>query len=120
MKPRHYDPMVRPGRRPGDCRTPVAEQRRVLLVGPDEAWRLLTAYVFEEAGFTVYAAADRRQAVAFGTDCCRMWWSWALRRPIGRDPGGCRPIRPPRTFPSSSSQLRWTRPMPAVRVTQAA
>jgi CheY-like chemotaxis protein len=36
-------------------------------VGPDKAWRLLTTLVFEEAGYAVYAAADRRQAVAFTT-----------------------------------------------------
>jgi CheY-like chemotaxis protein len=35
------------------------------LVGTDEAWRLLTTYVFEEAGYVVYAAANARQAVAF-------------------------------------------------------
>ena len=43
----------------------MAEYRRVLLVGTDEAWRLLAAYVFEEAGYVVYAAADNREAVAF-------------------------------------------------------
>ena len=47
--------------------SPAADHRRVLLVGPDEAWRLLTAYVFEEAGYAVYAAADQRQAVPFTT-----------------------------------------------------
>ena len=36
-------------------------------MGPDEAWRLLTAYLFEEAGYAVYAAADQLQAVAFTT-----------------------------------------------------
>jgi twitching motility two-component system response regulator PilH len=61
MKRRHHD---RP-RRHTDRLAPAADHRRVLLVGPDQAWRLLTAYVFEEAGFAVYAAADRTQAVAF-------------------------------------------------------
>ena len=50
-----------------DRRPPAADNRRVLLVGPDEAWRLLTAYLFEEAGYAVYAAADQLQAVAFTT-----------------------------------------------------
>jgi CheY-like chemotaxis protein len=67
MQRRHHDRRIRAGRREGDGRTPVAEYRRVLLVGPDEAWRLLTAYIFEDAGYTVYAAADYRQAVAFTT-----------------------------------------------------
>ena len=49
----------------GARRTPVAEQRRILLVGSDDAWRLLTAYVFEEMGYTVYAAVNHRQAVDF-------------------------------------------------------
>jgi PAS domain S-box-containing protein len=57
--------LARPGRRQNDRRPPAAEHRRILLVGPDEAWRLLNAYVFEEAGFVVYAAADQQQAVAF-------------------------------------------------------
>jgi PAS domain S-box-containing protein len=65
MERRQHDRVARPSRRLSDRRTPVAEQRRVLLVGRDEAWRLLTAYVFEEAGYTVYAAADQQQAVAF-------------------------------------------------------
>jgi CheY-like chemotaxis protein len=64
MEPRNQDGLARAGQR-SDCRTPTAEHRRVLLVGPDEAWRLLTTYLFEEAGYTVYAAADHRQAVAF-------------------------------------------------------
>lgn len=34
-------------------------------MGTDEGSRLLTAYVFEEAGYVVYAAANARQAVAF-------------------------------------------------------
>jgi PAS domain S-box-containing protein len=67
MERRQHDRLARPGRRQSDSRPPAAENRRVLLVGPDEAWRLLTAYVFEEAGYAVYAAADRRQALAFTT-----------------------------------------------------
>ena len=67
MERRQHDRLVRPGRRQSDRRTPAADNRRVLLVGPDEAWRLLTAYLFEEAGYAVYAAADQLQAVAFTT-----------------------------------------------------
>jgi CheY-like chemotaxis protein len=67
MDRRQHDRLARPGRRLGDRRTPAADHPRVLLVGPDEAWRLLTAYMFEEAGYAVYAAADQRQAVAFTT-----------------------------------------------------
>jgi PAS domain S-box-containing protein len=65
MERRQYNRLARPGRRQNDFRPPAAEHRRVLLVGPDEAWRLLNAYVFEEAGFVVYAAVDQLQAVAF-------------------------------------------------------
>ena len=65
MQRRQHSRLARPGRRENDRRPPAAEHRRVLLVGPDEAWRLLNAYVFEEAGFVVYAAADQQQAVAF-------------------------------------------------------
>ena len=54
-------------RRQSDRRSPEADNRRVLLVGPGEAWRLLTADLFEEAGYAVYTAADQRQAVAFTT-----------------------------------------------------
>jgi PAS domain S-box-containing protein len=67
MERRQHDRLGRPGRRQSDGRTPAADNRRVLLVGPDLAWRLVTAYVFEEAGYDVYAAADQRQAVAFTT-----------------------------------------------------
>jgi PAS domain S-box-containing protein len=67
MDRRQHDRLARPGRRQIDHRTPAADHRRTLLVGPDEAWRLLTAYVFEEAGYVVYAAADQGQAVAFTT-----------------------------------------------------
>ena len=65
MERRQYDRLEQPGRRQSDRRPPGAENRRILLVGPDEAWRLLVAYVFEEAGYAVYAAANRHQAVAF-------------------------------------------------------
>lgn len=34
-------------------------------MGPDAAWRLLTAYVFEEADYVASAADDARQAVAY-------------------------------------------------------
>ena len=67
MEPWHHERLMRPGRRQSDRRTPAADNRRVLLVGPDDAWRLLTALVFEEAGYAAYAAADQRQAVAFTT-----------------------------------------------------
>jgi CheY-like chemotaxis protein len=65
MNRRQHDRLNRPGRRRSDRRPPAAENRRVLLVGTDEAWRLLATYVFEEAGYVVYAAANERQAVAF-------------------------------------------------------
>ena len=67
MERRQYERMLRPGRRQTDRRSPTADNRRVLLVGPDQAWRLLTAYLFEDAGYDVYAAADEPQAVAFVT-----------------------------------------------------
>jgi PAS domain S-box-containing protein len=67
MERRQYDRLARPGRRRSDRRSPTADNRRVILVGPDEAWRLLTAYLFEDAGYAVYAAADQLQAVAFTT-----------------------------------------------------
>jgi PAS domain S-box-containing protein len=62
---RQHDRLTSPGRRQGDARLPVAEQRRVLCVGSQEHMRLMYTYLFEEAGYTVYAAADERQAVAF-------------------------------------------------------
>jgi PAS domain S-box-containing protein len=67
MDRRQHDRIVRPGRRQSDRRSPAADNRRALLVGPDEGWRLLTAYLFEEAGYAVYTAADQRQAVSFTT-----------------------------------------------------
>ena len=63
--PSHHGRLARPGRRQSDRRQATTDQRRVLLVGLDEAWRLLTAYLFEEAGYVAYAAADQRQAIAF-------------------------------------------------------
>ena len=57
------DPPRRPGRLESDCSAPLADQRRVLLVGESDDWRLLTSYLFEDAGYTAYAAADGRQAV---------------------------------------------------------
>jgi PAS domain S-box-containing protein len=53
----------RTGRLERECTAPIADQRRVLLVGTDDDWRLLTSYLFEEAGYTAYAAADAHQAV---------------------------------------------------------
>ena len=65
MDRRQHDRLVRPGRRSSDRRTPAADYRRAVLVGPDEVWRLLTAYLFEDAGYAVYSAADQLQAAAF-------------------------------------------------------
>jgi len=67
MERRQYDRLLRPGRRQSDRRMPAADTRRVLLLGRDEAWRLLTAHAFNESGYTVYAAADLLQAVALTT-----------------------------------------------------
>jgi len=67
MDRRQHDRIARPGRRQSDRRPPAADNRRALLVGPDEGWRLLTAYLFEEAGYAVYAAADQLQAVMFAS-----------------------------------------------------
>jgi CheY-like chemotaxis protein len=65
MDRRQDERLTRPGRRRSDRRQPMAEYRRVLLVGTDDAWRLLAAYVFQEAGYVVYSAGDARGAVAF-------------------------------------------------------
>jgi CheY-like chemotaxis protein len=65
MNRRQDDRLRRLGHDRRDRRQPAAELRRVLLVGTDEAWRLLATYVFEEAGYVVYAAATEGQAVAF-------------------------------------------------------
>jgi PAS domain S-box-containing protein len=67
MDGRDYDRLMRPGDRESDRRAPLAETRRVVLVGTDEASRLLSTYAFEEVGYVVYAAADERQALAFVT-----------------------------------------------------
>ncbi len=80
MERRQHDRLWRPGRRESDRRIHESETRRVLLLGPDEDWRLLTAHEFKEAGYTVYAAVDHLQAVALTNDCCRMW-SWAVGDP---------------------------------------
>ena len=63
MRTWKHDPPRRPGRLESDCSAPLADQRRVLLVGENDDWRLLTSYLFEDAGYTAYAAADGRQAV---------------------------------------------------------
>ena len=65
MQRREHDRLTKPGRRETDLRPPIAEQRRVLLVGADEDWRLLASYLFEDAGYTAYAADGARQAVRF-------------------------------------------------------
>src|SRR5215210_8052012 len=62
MRTRKHDPSRRPGRLESDCSAPLADQRRVLLVGENDDWRLLTSYLFEDAGYTAYAAGDGRQA----------------------------------------------------------
>lgn len=59
---RGYDRLPRPGRRQTDRRPRAADSRRVLLAGPDEGWRLLLAYLFEEAGYVVYEAGDASMA----------------------------------------------------------
>ncbi|MEO8258381.1 MAG: response regulator [Acidobacteriota bacterium] len=58
-----HNPRRRPGRLEQACSAPLADQRRILLVGTDDDWRLLTAYLFEDAGYTAYAAADGPLAV---------------------------------------------------------
>ena len=65
MKRRQHDRLIRPGRRQSDRRPAAADRRRVMLVGTDEAWRLRSAYMFEEAGYVVYAATTPQQAAAF-------------------------------------------------------
>jgi PAS domain S-box-containing protein len=65
MERRQHDRLARAGRRQSDHRTAPVDNPRVLLVGTDQAWRLVTACVFEEGGYDVYAATDHRQAVAF-------------------------------------------------------
>lgn len=67
MQRREHDRNTRPGRRESDHRAPLGDQRRVLLVGADEAWRRLTAYLFEDAGYRAYAASDGLQAARFLT-----------------------------------------------------
>ena len=62
---RRHDRLARPGRRQTDRRPRAADSRRVLLAGPDEGWRLLLAYLFEEAGYVVYAAENSHQVEAF-------------------------------------------------------
>ena len=79
------DRQARPGRRLSDRRIPAADHRRVPWWS-DEAWRLLTAYVFEEAGY-VGTAADRRQAVAFATRLLPDVVAVAIGTGCGRDPG---------------------------------
>jgi CheY-like chemotaxis protein len=59
---RLYDGVGRYGRRQSDSRPHAPESRRVLVAGKDDAWRLLAAYMFEEAGYTVYAAVDQQEA----------------------------------------------------------
>lgn len=67
MERQQHDRLARPGRRQSDRRPPAADRRRILLIGDDEAWKLLTAYVFEEAGYSVYTAADPCQALGCTT-----------------------------------------------------
>lgn len=56
MERHDLDRVARLDRRLSGGDAPLAERQRSLLVGPDEAWRLLTAYVFERAESTAYAA----------------------------------------------------------------
>jgi PAS domain S-box-containing protein len=42
MERRQHNRLAQPGRRHNDRHPPFADKRRVLLVGPDVAWRLLT------------------------------------------------------------------------------
>ena len=65
MQRREHDRLTRPGRRQTDRRLPVTDHRLVLLVGENEEWLLLTAYLFEEAGYSACAARDVAQAVRF-------------------------------------------------------
>jgi CheY-like chemotaxis protein len=67
MERRQYDRIERPGRRQSDRRVPTAGNRRVLLVGADKVWALLTAYLFEEAGYSTFTADDCGQAIAVAT-----------------------------------------------------
>ena len=63
MHSREHD-RLSSGRLESECAAPLADQRRVVLVGTDDDWRLLTSYLFEEAGYTAYAAGDGCQAVS--------------------------------------------------------
>ena len=65
MKRRQHGRSARTGRRQSDRRASAVDSRRILLVGADEAWSLLFSYVFEEAGYSVHAAADPCQSLAF-------------------------------------------------------
>jgi PAS domain S-box-containing protein len=67
MRIRERDHLRHCGRLERDCSAPLADQRRVLLVGDDDDWRLLTSYLFEDAGYTAYAAVDGPQAVRLVT-----------------------------------------------------
>ena len=82
MRTWKHDPPRRPGRLESDCSAPLADQRRVLLVGENDDWRLLTSYLFEDEGYTAYAAGDGRQAVRWSPACCRTWWSCRWTRPM--------------------------------------
>ena len=58
MNRRQHPRLPRLGRRHTDRRQPMVEYRRVLLIGTNKAWRVLIAYVFEDAGYVVYEAAS--------------------------------------------------------------
>jgi PAS domain S-box-containing protein len=64
MERRQHDRLARPGRRQSDHRLPTVGNRRVLLVGQEKVWSLLTAYAFEEVGYTVSTVDNWPQAVA--------------------------------------------------------
>jgi len=63
MDRRQHDRLAHPGRRQSDRRVATTDHRRVLLVGPDAAWRLGMTYGFEEAGYVVYTATTLEQVV---------------------------------------------------------
>jgi PAS domain S-box-containing protein len=70
MLRRKHERLEHLGRRESDRRRSVIDNRRVLLVGPNETARLLPTYLFEEAGYAAYAAADGQQAVALAERLC--------------------------------------------------
>jgi len=64
---RRRDRRERAGRRQRDQLSHGPVQRRVLVAGSDAGWNLLAGYMFEEAGYTVYSAADQQEALKVST-----------------------------------------------------